>query len=524
MKILQAIPARVLIIISIITIAVLSIWHITTTYSIVDIKIQLHDNISANSKIYLVKNNSQDQEVTPLFGTSYIIDRQTIALRATADRHATIKEFTPKSISDSTTVNIYSDRNATKYSDSSLSCITYTKDTDRLLSYNCIQPKQLVEYKSVSNTMPGNVSVATITQQDTDIYSIKPYDGGVIGIQIPRLHTVQTNQFIFMIDNDGTKTTGNVPDSIDQSHLGAMNILTDSTSSNSNFALTSKSTGKIFFSDNKPQQTTTYKEYTLPDDFSINSDSLICTLVDTTVFCYYGPSSHPHDDIENPTLDIKEKDGSLLSIDFISETPSIKRYGVDKKNPIDSLFVSQNKQLYAMSKENFSVIDLKDNRATVRPYISEPSSVSVGNGLLFIRQNAVYKYDDTTKESYLVFQSPKLNLSSITEVNDEIFINAYTKNNSGERIHTYKINDEPNNNPNPRLIDVLPLDFDESPDISDMSFYKNNLYIRIKMTISKTSGSGRIDQTAFEQAKQRISKILEEKSVDIDNINIHYLY
>lgn len=522
---LRSIPIGYWIISGGVFILVIVAGYILMTYSIVSIVVNYNNGIPKEAKLFTVGVNRDDEPTTPSIGGFYFIRHDTSALKASTNNYSTIKNITEPKNGDTLTINLYRDKNATKYSSANPGCFTYSKKTDRLLSYNCTKPTQLSEYVS-SGSMPNNKSIATIAQIDTNVYTIKPFQGGVTGIRMPRfVANIPTNKFLFKIDENGKESTSSVPDNITQEQLNATNVITDTTTeSNDSILLVSKQNSSLFYKDSISNTTNSYKNYKLPDNFSPTFDALSCQLLATMAYCYYGPNSDPSDSQTQTQHRTNEKKGTIVTVDFSDETPAAQTYTIADSTPLDTLSVTQGGNLYGMSYRDLMSIELSGSSATLKPFVVDSGSVSTSDGIYFVRDNSVYKYDDTKNESYLVFHSDKLRISTVTSLNGETFVNAYTQEGSGQRIHTYKINDEPNMTPGTRLIDVLPLDFKDSPDISDMDYYKNNLYIRVKVTVKKTGRSTGLDQAAFNESKKRIEQLLKDRNINTETLTINYSY
>lgn len=509
------------------SVIVLCVFYAISTYTIAVINIKYNDNIAEVATLYSISKNNEDKKISPIIDNLYLIKRDSTAVRATTDHYSTIKELQSNTpIKQAVTINIYKDKNATKYSGNNLGCMTYDGAAERLLSYSCTRPTELVEYRESSDGESlRNSRVATITSSDSLAYSVKPFQGGVLGIRMPRFRAnVPTSNFLFTIDSNGKEVEARIPDSLDQSQLNSTNVVTDTTSSSqSNFLLVAKQSSKVYYSESLNKDSTIYKEYTLPSNFSSVYDTLLCSLLRSTAYCYYGYSSGPPDSRDEVEQQSKAKPGTLLVIDFSNESPVAKEYTTGS-TPIDMLYVTQAGKLYVLSDNNLARIELSDKSAQLHVYATKVGSVSAGDGLYYIRNNSVYKFDDTTNESYQVFYSPKLKLSTVVSLNENIFINTYIDSMEGQRIHTYKLNSEYNDSPGLRVIDNLPIDLQKSTDISDVDLYKNKLYILVKVPITKTGANAGIDYSEYEAAKLRINELLQEKSIDIGTIPVVFSY
>lgn len=502
--------------------------YFLTNYSIATITIKQNDGISGQASVYSIAKNREDKKLAPIFNDLYLINRDTIAIRAANGNYSTIKETPNVTTQSAVKINLFKDKNAVKYSGSNLGCMTYDGTNDKLQSYSCTRPRELVEYRQPSSSAPPrNISTATIATTDALVYSVKPFDGGVAGIRMPRFQAnVPTSNFLFSINSSGQTIEARVPDSLSQEQLGSTSIVTDTTSaSQTNFLLIAKQTGKIYFSSKIDKTSMAYKEYTLPENFSSVFDTLLCTLLQSKAYCFYGSGSGAPDSKAETKHHEEKKPATFVVIDFSGNTPTASQYKTRLPLPIDSLYISQQGNLYTLSGEDIVRINFSDTIATPYTYITNVGSITAGDGLYFVRDNSVYKQDDETNESYLVFHSDRLRLSNVVSINEYLFINAYTTDDiGGQKIHTYKITDQPNETPGARLIDLLPLDLNASSDISDMDLYKDKLFIRVKVTVKKTGARGGIDTNEYTAAKERILTTLRERLGNIDTLPVIFYY
>lgn len=502
------------------------VYIVLTTYSFKTIRVAYNDNIDQKAILYSIIPDESDRTLSPIYGNTYLIHKNTVAIRASTEDYTTIKDVGDGSIKGDMVVNLYKDRNAIKYSGDSLGCLSFNQSSDALLSYSCSNPRTLVQYSKPDKVqMPQNSVIATIVQPDSVAYSVKPYRGGVLGIRMPRfLGNVPTNRFLFATDSSGKKIEAAVPDDITQDQLGGLSVVTDTSSkATGGFLIISGSTGKIYYADNIDNNLMNYKEYSLPSDYSKDFDALICSLLEKTVYCFYGNNSDSPDSALESDYHNDQKPASFITIDLGVQEPRIEKFTTREDMTVDSLFVTNSGKLYAISSNSIGKVIKSGNVAKMTTIIPDVRAATAGNGLYFVRSNTVYKYDDVTNESYAVFSSQKIKPANIINIQDEVFINGYIDSQEGQRLHTYRITDERNESPGTRDIDLLPLGFDESPDVSDMDLFKNNLHIRLKVNISKTSGGG-VDVRSVQEAQKRVLNLLQERSVNLNNIDITFSY
>lgn len=502
-----------------------------TSYAIFTIKVTYHDGIATAATVYSVGKDRDDEKIRALPGGFSLVKRDTIAVRAVSDIYATIKDIdtVPNFNIPAVTINIYKDKNATKYSGDSLGCVAYNQAKDLLSSYSCTNPRQVVRYDKPANdpSPRQNRLLATMQPSYASIYSVEPYIDGVLGLSLPGLEAnIPTNRFLFMVDSSGVKKEISIPDEIEQRALGSTSVVTDTSSTGgTSFLLVAKTTGDLYFADQAKTGPMSYKKHILPPtEFSAQFDTLSCSLLNATAYCYYGHGSESPDSSDETDHHAQEKPGTIIVVDFAGDTPNVQQYSVDKSVPIDKLFVTQAGLLYTLSADNLIKLNLSGTAVTANTISSDIRSIGAGNGLYFVRDNSVFRIDDKKGESYLVFASKKLRLSNVINLGENVFVNAFVEGMGGLKMHTYELNDEPNDTPGTRLIDILPFSFKESSDINDMDLYKNELDIRLKVTIKKLGRSPGIDSAEFEKAKERVLDLLGSKSVSINDISISFSY
>ncbi len=511
---------------SLLVLATMAVYFVFTTYRLKTITIKYNDGISQQATLYSITPNENDRTLSPIYNNTYLVHRNAVAIRVATDNYTTIKDIGDESLNTDIVINLYKDRNAVKYSGDSFGCLSFNQSSDALLSYSCSNPRTLVQYsKSDKVQMPQNSVIATIVQPDSVAYSVKPYRGGVLGIRMPRfLGNVPTNRFLFATDSSGKTIEAAVPDDITQDQLSGLSVVTDTSSkATGGFLIISGSTGKIYYADNIDNNLMNYKEYSLPSDYSKDFDALICSLLEKTVYCFYGNNSDSPDSALESDYHNDQKPASFIKIDVSIQDPRIEKFTTRENMTVDSLFVTNSGKLYAISSNSIGKVIKSGTVAKMTTIIPDVRAATAGNGLYFVRSNTVYKYDDVTNESYAVFSSQKIKPANIINIQDEVFINGYIDSQEGQRLHTYRITDERNESPGTRAIDLLPLGFDESPDVSDMDLFKSNLHIRLKVTVSKTGGGG-IDVESFQETQKRVLTVLQERSVDLSGIDITFSY
>lgn len=506
--------------------AIIAIYIVFTTYRLKTIQVTYNDEINQKAILYSIIPNETDRVLRPIYGNAFLIHRNTVAIRASTEDYTTIQDIGDESIGSDVVINLYKDRNAIKYSGDSLGCITYSQSNDSVLTYSCTNPRKLVSYsKTEKDKMPQNIPIATIVQPDSIAYSVKPYKGGVLGIRMPKfLGNVPTNRFLFATDSNGKTIEAAVPDDISQEQLNGTSVVTDTGSkANDSFLIINGSTGKIYYADNIDTSLMKYKEYTLPSDYSKDFDTLLCNLLEKTVYCFYGNNSDSPDSALEADYHNERKPASFVKIDFGTQEPNTEKFTTREDTTVDSLFVTNAGKLYAISSNSIGKVTKSGNVARMTTIIPDVRAASAGNGLYFVRNNTVYKYDDVTNESYAVFSSQKIKPANIINIQDEIFINGYIDSREGQRLHAYRLTDELNTSPGTRIIDLLPLGLNESSDVSDMDLFKSNLHVRLKVNISKTSG-GAVDIQSFQEAQKRVLNLLQERSVNLNNLDITFSY
>jgi hypothetical protein len=515
--------------------AILFLINIVINYTIVMVKVVSYDGITTQPSIYS-STNGQSEEPVITVGELAIVKRSTLSLHARAGSYETSKSIPSLPVIGFSTVsiNLYKDHDVQKYSGDSLGCIAYDHTTDHVLSYSCTNPKNLVFYDRPSDEKIQweNKLVAQITPGFPPIYSIHPFRNGVLGLLQPSGGDEEANSLLFSVDSSGNKQLYNLPNDFNLDDIGSTNVVTDtSVSDNGKFLLVTGS-GTIYLGEISGKNVA-YKSLSVSNKYDSSFDTLVCTLVTTTAYCYFGPGSEESDSAIQTTHDKTVGAGTIQVIDFSNDTASSKIYSFPAKQPIDTLLVTESKNLYGLvgnvngdpSKHNLYKLGLNGDNVSVQPFLTNINSVGSGNGLVYIKDNAVYKINDATNEAYLVFVSPHLRLSNIVTIEGNTFINGYVNDVPDGKLHTYKILNRPATAAvGKRLVDIVPF-YIKGPVLS-MDYSDDAIRIRVFATPTSFASTGKTTYDAGEYAanRQQIENYLMAAGITSNNYNIVYTY
>lgn len=440
--------------------------NIFMTYTIISVNIIRHDSIQESVELTGSSPANKNEKLFTI-GNIALIRRDSFSIQARAGSFQTNKTLSNMPIIGiaSTSINIYKYKEVEKYSGDSLGCLTFDNLKDLLSSYNCGKPEKLVRYILPTSDLQqswGNITVATMTDGYPPIYSIKPFKGGVLGIIQQPQSDKDIRKLLFYVDSNGRKINYDIPIEIDRLDISSLSLITDSTSETTDQFLIVSRRGEIYLGAISASGVS-YRKATISQKFNPIFDTLVCNLLGETTYCYYGPGSRPHDS-DQESIHRKESNRGFIEIINISnKSTNQKIYSLSIPLGLDHLYVSQAKIVYATSKNSdyekyLYQINLSGNLAVPRPILADINAISSGSGLFYIQNNTLYKLNDVSNESYAVFSSPHLRLSNVISIGNDIFFNTFINDTPGQKIHTFKLLDTPNNIPiGKRLVDLLPI-------------------------------------------------------------------
>ena len=506
------------------------ILYLALNFTFVSIKVVRHDNIMQSASVY---STSENQSESPIFviGDIALIRRDTVSLRAAAGTYQTNKSITPLPLIglESITINLYRDHDVKKYSGDSLGCVAYDESTDRVLSYSCTDPRNLVHYDRPTDGTGiwENKLVATLSDGYPPIYSIKPFQQGILGIQQHPDSDKEFRNLVFTFDSNGTRKAYDLPPEIDRGDIPNLSLVVDMASASSDvFMIINTRTGDLYVG-TLTNGTVTYHNSKVSDQYDSTHDALLCTLLGTTGYCYSGEPSQVYDSHAR-TVE-KPRASTVEVIDFSTENPPKSVYTLSSEVGIDGIQLTQSKKLYARSQkegtatDDIYAIQLKDNKATPQLILTNVSSTSFGDGLVYVQNNAIYKLDDEKNESYMVFSSKNLRISNVTPIGGRVFFTAFVNGVPDQKVHTYKLLDQTGSLPNgKRLVDILP--FYMGSEMIDIDYVDNIVRVRVFASSITDKEHDRLlyDEGEYGANKATIENKLNSLGITSDKYEIIY--
>lgn len=504
--------------------------YLSINFSVVWINVIRHDGIVDSSSFYGLRKDMTTEERYFSIGNLVLARKDTVSLRVIAGEYQTSKRIStlPAVGFSSETINLYKDRDVEKYSGDSLGCITYDPGKDAMLSYKCTKPVYLVHYARPLSTTAywENKTVANFIADASSVTSVHPFRGGALALLQPAGGERTPRDVLHYVDSGGNRATYEPPRFFDMSDLGKLSVVTDTEAAESNSFLLVNDNGELHYGTTEGS-TVTYKSMALSDKYNPEFDTLLCRLLGPYVYCYYGEGIIDHLD-EQPNYRKHAHKGIVEVINFGTEKPTSSVYAFSDSMPIAKLYVTQARKLYAVSSNitaysSLYELELSGGKVTSKPFMSNISSMSTGNGVLYIQNDAVYKVDDKSQESYLVFSSPNLKLSNVVTVGSHIFINAFVKDDPAEKLHTYKILDHASDLPiGKRPVDLLP--FYIRGVTQSVDYSKEAIRIRVFATPTSNSQTGRLtyDEGEYQANKLRVEERLNSLGLNLDKYQVLY--
>lgn len=499
--------------------------YIIFNYTLIQVTVTYHDNIPPTATIYASGEKSPSKKTIQVANYA-IVKRDTSSISVSAGTYTTTKETSvlPLLGIKNITLGVYKDKNVSKYSGDNIGCTAYDKAANVLMSYVCGKPGNLVRYDRPSDPTQKweNKLITSLTSPYGSIYTISPFKDGLLGLNIPGVETPEKDAMpLFYVNSSGKKQSYDLPDdfSID-TPLGEVSIVTDNTSHNSSSFLLVAKYGDVYFG-TLSDSGIKYKKISLPENYISQFDNLYCSLVASKTYCYYGKGSESPDSSAATTYRQKNKSGNLISVDFSSDNPALKQYVLDSTNiSIDKLYATREGLLYTLVDDRLYSFEIKEDTVNRRLFTENVSSIGNGDGLYYIKENALYKLNYTDKESYLVFKSDHIRLSNVAIFGDDVFINGFINGKSNKKLHTFKLTTSNTDNTKPRLVDILPLPLSE--EVLDMDYSDNTIRARVfsPITINKSTDTITYDDGIFATNKQTVLDQLARVGITHDNYTI----
>lgn len=464
--------------------------------TIIVVNVSIKDNPGKVSTLTLL-NNKGDRSGVFHVGSIAFIPRDTGRIEASYNNWQTTVDITPLPWIGVSNVDIIiePDRNAMKVSGASLGCTVYDKQSNTLASYSCNNPTGLSVYETsdVDGTIWGNKAFLTFPRA----YYVTAYQNGLLGI------TNNTSPQFFYADMS-TKTVSlpAIPPSLTPDSFKATSIVTDQTKESNHFLLINTQKGDVHFA-TANDATIEYRSFTLKKEW-FDSETINCALKDTKAYCYVGWTSFDtHSDDKDTANEKSRNDGRFITIDFSENNVSYVLSKVSKHEPIDSIYIDGSGTLFSLSGEN--LFKLKTDGSEVQRTIVTKTVGHVISGptLYYISSNHLYEFDSKLNQSKLRFTSKHLRLSTVSQIDQKVYFNAFINGDPGQLLHTYELQNTPNTTPDERLIDKLPIyQNNNQSNIVSMDLSGDSIHIVLPSYVKLDKN----DTVVFDEKKYAISK------------------
>jgi hypothetical protein len=481
--------------------------YVWLSFGLVRITATKHEGITDAVSFKAMQVNDVEKGMFGV-GDFYFVPRTSKTIKASAGNYTTIGAIKslPYFGSSSMELSLYKDRNATKESSDAPGCIAYGKDTGKLVSYDCTSPSALLHFDMTSWK---NNELEDIPE---NTFAISPYRSGIIGILIGG----ETDQPIFHITPEGKTTYYSKPESLGGERLSSTSVITDRSSENSYFVLKTQA-GTLYYGTGEGS----YKKIDAPDNFDARYDAMFCSLVTKTLYCYYGPTSDSEDSEEASEHRAKSPAGYIRTTNLDTNEQQIEK--LDNEG-IDSIVSTRDGHLYGQSQD--TLYSLKERGQTPKRVFIDDGviSMSANDSVYFNKSDALYKSEDF--QSYKIFSSPNIHISSITTLDDGVFFNAYIQKErelGTENLHTFRLTDEIHND-GLRLIDRMP--FPTSYFLISNDFNQNKIRIQIASSITsdRETGVTSYDEIEFDRNKQAALEMVRSSGISTDKYTFDFVH
>lgn len=472
---------------------------------------------SGTPKLSTISKTGKKSAVISL-GSIAILPRDTDRIEAIQNGWQTSVDITPLPWVGIKEINIavQRDRNVEKVSGDSLGCTVYDSVAAVTASYSCSNPSGLYTYKTSdkNDVSWGNEAYLTFPQS----YSVVPFKNGLLGIT-----NSKTPQLFYADMTTKAVTLPLLPQGMDASRLADISLIGNTGPNPDRFLLIDRQEGTVYYGD-ATENAVSYRRFILDKKWLLGA-SVTCALYDEKAHCYVGGSTASPDS-HDETEDHKDRtDGRIVSIDFASDTVNYQQSAVPKSEPIDQLYVDGNQHLYGLARA--SLYSLDTQKAFVRRTIvtASASSVAGGKTLYYVVNGKLYELNSETRQTFLRFSSDLLKISTITQTDSQVFIDAHAVDApAGSKLHTYQLLTDENMTPGERLVDTLnPYPSKDFPGIVNLDYHQKNIHVVIPDYVEYDKNGKLVSSvTGADIAKQEATAYLDTLVHDIGQYTITF--
>ena len=491
------------------TIIVISLIYFWASHGMATITVVKNDGIAEEQTIKSIDANGEESDVFRI-GTLYFIPRSAKSIQAAAGSYATLQgiDKLPYFGITNFSIALYKDRDPDKVVSDAPGCLSYRSVTAQITSYDCSSPSFLLTFDPTSWQNREIAGIAGNT------FAIAPYQGGVIGIELGQ----ETDSPVFITDAAGNSSYIKKPAALTSDELDSASVITSHTSNDSHFIIKTRS-GALYYGDKDG----TYIKYDAPAQYNKDFDTMLCSLGEKRIYCYYGPSSDSGDS-EDATKHRKENSvGYLETIDMSAKER--KSAPLDGEG-IDAIAVTRNGHIYGRTQDKLYSLQ-ESGKAPRRVMLAtDVTSLVADQSLYFAKGSSLYKTDGL--QSHRVFFSENIRLSSVFVIDNTILFNAYfaqTPAGSEEAVlHTFQLTDKIHSNNSKRLVDIAPLSLGTSVIGSD--YYKNTIRLQIYASIisDRETGTTTVDDAEYAANKTAALQKLQALGINPENYSIEFTY
>lgn len=415
-------------------------------------------------------------------------------------------------------VSLQRDKDGTKipfYSTQSDACMTYSTRLESLLHYKCRNPTTLVQYQTPTSGLWKNTAVAS-----SFIYpnqSAKPYAGGILGITDN--HGEATDDHapspLAFVSDDGKFHYYNAPSEIEDEELSRATLFTNTVDQTDKRFVLVTSDGDIYLgSPIASTDTIDYHKFESSFAYTQPRYQTLCEIRGDNAICNRG---------EAPVGDTEESDGKTASeviTTYSFEGREVSSVPVAQKALLDSFHATSNGKLYGKYHKKLLAFELKNGKYHTVELTQNADTVTVNDSVYYTQAGGVFMVDSHTS-SHQVFYTKKANIKNLVTANNKIIAIGTFNDGNNTALHAYQLNDDANDNPGTRIIDLLPADTEKLTGVTYQNFVGNKLYLNLALATSKKSTNAEAARrNEINNQKQIIVEELKSSGVDIDSLEI----
>jgi hypothetical protein len=417
-------------------------------------------------------------------------------------------------------INLARDRNAEKVAFASLygsdTCASYNKRLESLLSYKCINPPSLLQYQVSDRSTWTNKALAKNVTYPNKV--AQPYLGGLLGVSVYDRGDESAPQPIIYTTDTGASIAYDMPEGIDESSLISAEIFTSSTHSTDNRFVFVTANGAVYLGQPTGNKGgVQYVHFDPPKDYLKTPHKTLCQIIGDNAYCYSGSAP------------IGDSSGQLANDDTINvygfDGKTISSTNLHTNLLLDALYVTDGGQLYGKNYKRVLYLKKEASGYVVNDVSQNADSATATDTLYYVQKGGLYRVD-SEKAAHQVFYSENIDINSVYASDGKLFMLGTLSKSLDKRVYAYLLKSDDDVSPGSRIIDQLPTEPGQLPDVTFQDLVGNKLQIQLAVPYTKLGSNGGVadSNSVLNEKKQNVLNALSTRGITLGDLVISFVY